>query len=99
MHSCCVLPLGEVHRPLSSLLYEVLHWQSHANNGMHQCSHLLELQCRTEKGFFCNTFFNSTVDVVDQPRFVDTQLLFLGVIALGVLGVIGKPPGFSHAFS
>ncbi|DBA82944.1 hypothetical protein WJX77_012184 [Trebouxia sp. C0004] len=43
---------------------------------------------RTEKGFFCNTFFNSTVDVVDQPRYIDTQLVFLGVIGLGVLGVI-----------
>lgn len=48
------------------------------------------VQCRTDRGFFCNTFFNQTVDVVDQPRWVDTQLLFLGLIGFGVLGVIGK---------
>ncbi|KAL3152709.1 hypothetical protein ABBQ38_012300 [Trebouxia sp. C0009 RCD-2024] len=43
---------------------------------------------RTDRGFFCNTFFNQTVDVVDQPRWIDTQLLFLGLIGCGVLGVI-----------
>jgi len=37
--------------------------------------------------------------VVDQPRYIDTQLVFLGLIGLGVLGVIGKPPVFSHALS
>lgn len=46
--------------------------------------------CRTETGFFCNTFFNQTVDVVDQPRYIDTQLVFLGFIGLGVLAVIGE---------
>ena len=48
------------------------------------------MHCRTDRGYFCNTFFNQTVDVIDQPRWVDTQLLFLGLIGFGVLGVIGK---------
>ena len=50
--------------------------------------HLID--CRTDKGFFCNTFFNETVDVVDRPRLIDTQLMFLIFIGLSVLGAIGK---------
>lgn len=50
--------------------------------------------CRTDRGFFCNTFFNQTVDVVDRPHWVDTQLLFLAFIGASVLGVIGE-----HCFS
>lgn len=53
--------------------------------------------CRTETGFFCNTFFNQTVDVVDQPRYIDTQLVFLGFIGLGVLAVIGKFSCSNHS--
>ena len=48
------------------------------------------VSCRTDRGYFCNTFFNQTVDVIDQPRWIDTQLLFLGLIGCGVLGVIGE---------
>ena len=53
-------------------------------------SRRVAVHCRTDKGYFCNTFFNQTVDVIDQPRWIDTQLLFLGLIGFGVLGVIGE---------
>lgn len=41
----------------------------------------------TRTGYYSNTFFNQTIDVIDKPRLIDTQLLFLFVIAAGVISV------------
>ena len=46
---------------------------------------------RSKNGYSSSTFFNQTVDIIDKPRLVDTQLLFLFVIAAAVVSVLGKP--------
>ena len=48
------------------------------------------MSCRTKNGYFSNTFFNQTVDIIDKPRLIDTQLLFLFVIGAGVISVAGR---------
>ena len=38
---------------------------------------------------FSTTFFNKTVDVVEPPQYVDTQLLFLWLLFLAGIAAAG----------
>ena len=38
---------------------------------------------------YSNTFFNRTVDIIEPPQYIDTQLLFLWLLLLAGLGAAG----------
>ncbi|KAF8062638.1 ssr1 [Scenedesmus sp. PABB004] len=40
-------------------------------------------------GFFSNTVFNGTVEVVEAPKLVDTEGIFMYVMILGTAGLVG----------
>lgn len=40
----------------------------------------------TETQGFATTFFNKTITIVEQPRFIDFELIFLWLLMLGLLG-------------
>lgn len=40
-------------------------------------------------GFYSTTFFNGTVDIAETPKLIDTEILFLYLLIVGVLGVAG----------
>jgi len=46
----------------------------------------------TETQGFATTFFNKTITIVEQPRIIDFELIFLWLLMLGLLGGGGPPP-------
>ena len=45
----------------------------------------------TPTGGYASTFFNRTVDIIEPPSYIDTQLLFLWLLLLAGLGAAGEP--------
>ncbi len=44
-------------------------------------------------GFKSTTFFNETITVVEKKQLVDTGLLWLYMMMVGIVGVAGECPG------
>lgn len=40
--------------------------------------------------YYANTFFNRTIDIVETPKWVDTELLFLWLLLLAAVSVGGE---------
>jgi hypothetical protein len=40
--------------------------------------------------FYSSTVFNGTVEIVEKPRLVDTEGIFMYMMILGTLGLIGE---------
>ena len=41
---------------------------------------------------YASTFFNRTVDIIEPPQYIDTQLLFLWLLLLAAIGAAGASP-------
>lgn len=42
------------------------------------------------QGFYSNTVFNGTVEIIEQARLVDTEGIMMYLMILGTVGVIGE---------
>jgi hypothetical protein len=45
----------------------------------------------TKGEFFSTTFFNSTIDIVETPKLIDTDLIFMLLTLLAIFTAIGEP--------
>lgn len=45
----------------------------------------------TKGEFFSTTFFNSTIDIVEKPKLIDTDLIFMLLTLLAIFTAIGEP--------
>lgn len=45
-----------------------------------------------EGSYHASTFFNKTIDIVEKPKWVDLQLIFLYLLLLGAVGGLGGAP-------
>lgn len=46
----------------------------------------------TGQGFYSNTVFNGTIEVVEKAKLIDTEGIFMYLMIAATFGIIGEPP-------